>query len=71
MRVYENYGPVKTDKDYKVVSHEYDHTILRCNGKNICVPNDLFRPSQKSKLIAEIEFLAEAEDEEDFYNEEY
>jgi len=71
MRVYENYGPVKTDQDYQVVEEGYDYTTLRCRGKNICVPNTFFQPSYKTKLAAEIEFFAEAEDEEDYYEEEY
>lgn len=65
--VRENYPPLKIEQEYEVITEHYDHVVVRCKGRPICIPNNFIcTPQQKHyrEHIVSYEDIIEAEREE-------
>ena len=41
VKALENYGNVKKGEEYLVLDEGYDYLVIRCRGKNLCIPRCL------------------------------
>ena len=65
--VCENYVPLIVGQEYEVIAENYDHVVVKCKGRPICVPNNFIVTPQQTyrrEHIVSYEDIIQAEREE-------